>query len=245
MNWLTPVTAPAVDPAPDRPAQNLLDARRHLRSYHVMRTAIGVIGLALPVVLLVGDALLLAGDALPRGSLSAYYHSGMRDVFVGALCATAIFLVTYKVAEVNLDNTLSTAAGVAVLGVAVFPTERPPLPDVELTPLQVALGEGVVGTVHAVCAAVFILSLAVISYFFGERSSPPWRGVHRTAAVVIAVAVAAMLLSLGTGVLAAYSVLVGETVVLLAFGGSWLARGLQWGRLTANEVRPDVTLPRA
>jgi hypothetical protein len=210
-----------------------------------MRTAIGVLGLALPVVLLVGDALLLAGDALPRGSLSAYYHSGMRDVFVGALCATAIFLVTYKVAEVNLDNTLSTAAGVAVLGVAVFPTERPPLPGIEPTPLQEALGEGVVGTVHAVCAAVFILCLAVISYFFGERSAPPWRGVHRGAAAVIVVAVAGMLLSQWTGALAAYSVLIGETVALWAFGVSWLVRGLQWGRLTADEVRPDVPLPQA
>lgn len=36
---------------------------------------------------------------LPRGSLSAYYHSGIRDLFVGSLCVTAVFLITYKMFE--------------------------------------------------------------------------------------------------------------------------------------------------
>ena len=30
-----------------------------------------------------------------RGSLSAYYHSSMQDIFVGSLCVTGLLLITY------------------------------------------------------------------------------------------------------------------------------------------------------
>ena len=30
-----------------------------------------------------------------QGSMSAYYHTGMRDIFVGTLCAIGVFLLIY------------------------------------------------------------------------------------------------------------------------------------------------------
>src|SRR5215217_2380577 len=74
------------------------------RSYFLMRTLIGFLGLALPVLLLLGDLALNADEFELRGSLSAYYHSGARDLFVSILVAAGILLVTYKITEVNRDN---------------------------------------------------------------------------------------------------------------------------------------------
>jgi hypothetical protein len=243
MGWLTPQTTTAPEPHATRLDANVDEAKRYLRSYQMMRTAIGGIGLALPIVLLLGDALFLDGGVLPRGSLSAYYHSGMRDVFVGALCATAIFLITYKVVESSLDNTLSTIGGVAALGVAVFPTGRPGDAPIGPTPLQEALGEPLVAAIHFGSAALFILSLAAISYYFGVRegSRPEprvrWRAVHWACAAVIVLTVLGILLSQATGVLDEFSLLVGEVVAVFAFGISWLLKGLRLADLAHGRVR--------
>lgn len=214
----------------------------YLKSYLFMRTVIGFIGIALPVTLLLGDLLFLKGGVLPRGSLSAYYHSGMRDVFVGTLSMTAIFLITYKVFEHHLDNTLSMLAGVAALGVALFPTGRPGASDAPLTGLQERLGETTVAAIHYSCAVVFIASLAVMSYYFGVREgnrsqrrdnrtarmSPQfWQRFHWGCATAIALAALFIVVTKWTGRLDNYSLLIGETVAVVAFGLSWLMKGLE------------------
>jgi hypothetical protein len=212
----------------------------YVRSYLLLRTAIGVLGLALPVLVVLGDMALESAGF--RSSLSSYYHSGVRDVFVGVLCATALFLITYKAFERNADNGFSTLAGVAALGVAVFPTSRPN-DQVALTALQNLLGETRVAVVHFTCAVTFIGLLGVLSWFFGRREgnrpqdrggyrarfSPAfWKWFHRSCAILIVLAMVFIALSKASGVLAAHSVLIGEVVAVCAFGVSWLAKG--WER---------------
>jgi len=46
----------------------------------------------LPFVLLVGN-IVISGE-LPE-SVSGYYYTGMRNVFVGALCVLGVFLMAY------------------------------------------------------------------------------------------------------------------------------------------------------
>jgi len=210
---------------------------RYLRSYLLMRTAVGAIGIALPIVLMLLDGLWFDGHPFPRTSLSAYYYSGARELFVGALSATGVFLITYKVAEVNLDNTLSLLAGAAVAVVALFPTSRPS-DGVRLTPLQEQLGETFVSSVHFIAAAVFISALAVLSYYFGKREGarpprpdrrPPgfWKAYHWICAGII---LAALLWSAATELLdfgPSRSLLYGEAVAVWAFGASWLWKGLE------------------
>src|SRR5687768_5043692 len=99
-----------VEPRPADP-----DTSRYVRSYLIMRIFIGALAVALPFLLVLIDGLGFDGDPFPRDSLSAYYYSGVRELFVGTLSATAVFLITYKVADRTLDNTLSVLAGFAVL----------------------------------------------------------------------------------------------------------------------------------
>lgn len=65
------------------------------RSYLGIRLLIGALGLALPVALALCDWLFLQGDARLRGSMSAYYHSSARDLFVGGLVAIGVILCSY------------------------------------------------------------------------------------------------------------------------------------------------------
>jgi hypothetical protein len=209
---------------------NITDPRNarlgYPRSFLLMRTVIGLIGFLLPFGLMLGDWWIVAGD-VPRSSLSAYYHTGVRDLFVGSLFAIAVFLVTYRFFEAIWDNLLSVA-GVAALGVAVFPTaSRAPE-----TPLQIRLGENAVSRTHFVCAAVFVLSLAVMSWLFGNDRPgedpdprPAWAApTHRLSALAIVAAVLYMLAN-WRWQFHAHAVYWGETAATLAFGVSWLVKG--------------------
>ena len=98
--FLKPVAT--VHPRPADPG-----TARYIRSYLIMRALVGALGIALPFALVLIDGWGFDGHPFPRTSLSAYYYSGTRELFVGALCAIGVFLITYKVAEINLDNTLS------------------------------------------------------------------------------------------------------------------------------------------
>jgi hypothetical protein len=212
------------------------DVSRYVRSYLIMRVFVGALGVALPLTLVLVDGLWFDGDPFPRDSLSAYYYSGVRELFVGTLCATAVFLITYKVASRTLDNTLSILAGLAALAVALFPTGLPSQ-VLRLTPLQDRLGEGVVEAIHFSAAAIFIVSLAVICFFFGvregarpareaKRSPTFWRAYHWVCAGAIGLALLWIVLNLATD-WTSRSLLIGETVSVWAFGASWLMKGLE------------------
>jgi hypothetical protein len=250
MTLWKPDTQPPQRPTADelrRYAANEADANErgailYLKSYLVMRAAIGFMGVALPIALFLGDALWLKGTMEARGSLSAYYHSGMRDLFVGILFATGVFLVTYKVFEHTLDNVLSIVAGVAVMGVALFPTSRPPESGLPLTPLEARLGEQRVAIVHYTCAGIFIVLLAVMSLIFGIREgrrsqwregeralrSPTfWKRFHWGCAAAIGLALAFMGVSEISRWFTQYALIIGETAAIFAFGLSWLMKGLE------------------
>lgn len=218
---------------------------RYVRSYLMMRVAVGVLGIAVPPVLVLLEPLLFDGQPFPRGSLSAYYYSGMREVFVGALCAIGVFLVTYKVAERSRENRLSTYAGLSVIIVALFPTGRPGK-GVPATPLQDLLGEATVEWIHFIAAAIFIASLAVISYYFaqpppmrGSRSLSFWRGYHLVCAGLI---VAALVLAAVEGLTGwpDKGLLIAEWVAVWAFGASWLMKGLELDVLLGRRTQPSA-----
>lgn len=224
----------------------LREAQLYIRSYLLIRTCVGIIGVALPFVLLIGEAS-LRGSITARGSISAYYHSAMQSVFVGALCIVAFLLLTYMSGQPHtIDFRLSTVAGVGLFALVVFPTGRPGAseepprcgPDIRPAPdgcswAESTLGEQGSAVVHGIGAAVFIASLALISYAFAYRDHERQRGVGRAglhllcAAVIV---VAALWASLGSlldapHVLRMTPLYLGELVAVIAFGVSWFTAG--------------------
>ena len=160
--------------------------RRILRSWYSTRLTVGILGIAMPFVLIIGDLFVLEGSAWTRGSLSAYYHSGCATCSSASCCIVGVFLISYRMSDWrHPDNWLSTAAGIAALLVAFFPTTTG---DGEIPTLA---GRGARRTArradHLVAAAVFLLALAGVSYLFSRRDSanhlpatPPYTAsVHR------------------------------------------------------------------
>ena len=61
-------------------------------SYLTLRKCVGGIGGLLPFVLLVGNELIGYGT---EPSMSAYYYTPMRNIWIGALCVLGVFLIAY------------------------------------------------------------------------------------------------------------------------------------------------------
>lgn len=156
-----------------------------VRSYLRMRRRIGRLGFWLPWVLVGIDWLLIDDLRVIRGSMSAYYHSSARDVFVGGLFVTGAFLISYLSAKrKTYDYWLSTLAGWALIIVALVPTARAlKAPDFKVGPdscekfagppgcsgLQEFLGENNARLVHGVAATAFVLLLAALCFVFALR----------------------------------------------------------------------------
>ena len=122
-------------------------------SYLKMRRLIGIFGFALPLTL-------LAGTFLPKGlgeiqpSISEYYDTYLRDVFVGVLCAVALFLFVYRGFN-RLDSIAANCACFFALGVAFFPSSS---------------DSAFIHYFHLFCAALFFITLALISLFLFTRT---------------------------------------------------------------------------
>lgn len=207
-------------------------------SYLTLRKAIGVIGTSLPFVLVVGKGLLGGWGIQP--SISSYYYTGMRDVFVGALCATGVFLLSYRGYD-RADAVASILAGVFVVGVALLPTA----PATGATPAQT-----MVSYVHLTLAAAYFLTLAYFSLVLFRKTDPAKKMTARkkqrnivyticgyTILVCIALIVVYFSFLAHSALQSAQPVFWLESAAVLAFGISWLTKG--------EAILADVVVPRS
>jgi hypothetical protein len=120
-------------------------------SYLDLRKAVGIIGFALPLVLVFGK-ILLEGPGI-QNSISSYYYTDMRNVFVGSLCAIGVFLMSTRGYD-RKDEIAGILACVFAVGVALFPTT----PDICATSQ-----DKLIGGLHLSFAALLFLTLAYFS----------------------------------------------------------------------------------
>ncbi|WP_410632721.1 DUF998 domain-containing protein [Amycolatopsis sp. cmx-4-83] len=188
-----------------------------VHSYLFLRRAIGLIGLALPFVLIFGKQLVQGGDLI--GSLSGYYYTDVRDVFVGSMCAAGVFLLAYYGHDF-VDNVASSVAGLGAIGLALFPTT----PDHDVT-----AWDRTSGVLHLVFAAVFFLALAYfcLRLFPHDGEQPPGTGiVYRVCGAVILAALALIALTSWLRLLPGWHpALWLESAAVWAFGVAWLVKG--------------------
>lgn len=195
-------------------------------SYNSMRRNIGIFGMALPFVLIAGSMLFFNYKEI-QPSVSQYYHTEMRDVFVGIISFVALFLFAYRGYNI-LDRIAGIIAGTAALGVALFPTA------------EVKPGDWV-DTVHIISASVFFVTLALISLFLftlteydkPEEKSDEKKSRNKLYRVCGIIMIGCLLLILlWFRIDETYPELIKykpvfclETIALIAFGISWLAKG--------------------
>src|SRR5690349_11377975 len=124
-----------------------------VRSYLTLRKAIGILGILLPILVMAGGT---SRYGL-QGSISAYYYTNMRDIFVAQLCMVGVFLYTYRGFD-RADDLLTSISGVLAVGIALFPTRRD---GAEHGPVGVSqLSDVQTSVVHYACAVLFFLLLA-------------------------------------------------------------------------------------
>ena len=142
-------------------------------SFLRVRRAIGLLGYFLPPALLAYS--LIWGDGL-LPSISAYYYSPMREVFVGTLSAIAVFLWSYegyrpRPGEWLSDLMAGRAASLGALAVALIPTA--PGQPVACTLSQCVLGFSAASTLHWLGAALFFGALALFCLVLFVRGAHP------------------------------------------------------------------------
>lgn len=208
-------------------------------SYLGIRRAVGVSGLLLPVLLGPGGWLLFGVPI--QDNLSSYYHTPMRDVFVGILFAIGIFLFCYRGYD-WVENWTANLGGASALGLALFPL------DFGSDPL---IQRSVVGYLHTMSGGVFFLTLAFYSLYHFPRDSlienEPHLAersfVYRTSGVVILLSLMTMgayLLFLPAAWKEAFNrynfLFWMEWIAVWAFAAAWLAKG----RTILAEIAVDV-----
>lgn len=244
---LDPVDAPS-----GRPTDRQPEKPDYVRSYLILRVIVGGIGCLMPLVVIFGDKWVETPHPT-HGSLSAYYHTGMRDVFVASLCVIGVVLIVYKVTEKKKkrwENWYSIVAGICSIGIANFPTGNGDAPN---TPFQNKIHEHTSQVFHYVFTGSFIASAILLSACFalvererksdkpeggaslrsGDRLSRKfWIRFHWSLTVLMALGVGYMGLSKWpptSDVVGGdrWSLLITELICFYSFSISWLAKGTE------------------
>ena len=153
--------------------------REVVRSYFRVRQALGWLGLSLPVLLILTGAL---SDGLAP-SVSDFFHTLSRDVYVGVLVSIGIFLFVYEgydrqPGETLADNWIATVAGVSVIGVALFPNESPTGEVASLT--QHLVGVSLSPAFHYTSAFIFFYCMGHFCMFrFSKTTDMRRRRIYR------------------------------------------------------------------
>ncbi len=200
-------------------------------SYRNLKLFIGILGMALPVVLVVGG-LFYPGHTVQH-SISHYYHTPLRDVLVGILASASILFMSYAGYGI-IDDVLTWVIGVAGVGVILFPCPTfPEAPSALVGVFQ--LPQAVSGPIHFGFAGGFFFFLAINSIFVftvSDRDRPgPEKRARNLVYIICGAVILACLAALLVLWLAADSffgnssiALVLEAVMLLAFGFAWLVK---------------------
>lgn len=206
-------------------------------SFLRVRRAIGLLGYFLPTALVLWSVTFGKG-LLP--SISAYYYSPMREVFVGTLCAIAVFLWSYegyrpRPGEWLSDLMAGRAASLGALAVALVPTA--PDQPVACTLSQCVLGFSAASTLHWLGAALFFGALALFCLVLFVRGDHPdaektaSNHIYRACGWIIIAAMALIGLILMSPdpvkdqLLPLRPVFWLETIATFAFATSWMVKG--------------------
>jgi len=127
-------------------------------SFRTIRRAVGTVGLVLPLLGPVGW--LVWGIPL-QDNLSSYYHTPLRDVFVGLMCSLGLFFFCYRGHD-RFEDWTANLACVFALGLALFP--------VDPQPLRLTGDHTWVAVVHGLAGAGFFLTMAVYSLLHLPKS---------------------------------------------------------------------------
>jgi len=213
--------------------------RNIIISYLTLRKIIGILGIALPFILVIGS-FVLSDCCNIRPSISHYYYTIMRNALVGILCVVAFFLFSYRGYE-KIDHVFGVLAFVFALGIAFFPTSISDSEIITGCTQNCSNNEPWVSVVHFTSATLFFIVLSIFSLFLFTKTDNTKtktkekikrNRLYKVCGVIMLASLA--LIAIWLKVLdpddypqiAKYNpVFWLETIALTAFGTSWLTKG--------------------
>ncbi len=184
---------------------------------------VGIFSVSLPFILVFGNAM-VSGTLEFLISVSSYYHTAMRNIFVGILSAIAFFLFSYNGYNNKwgwIDRLCSKLACILVIVIAYFPIGKD---GDELNPI---------GVIHIVCAISFFVLISFMSFYLFTKTYPDKRieGRKRIRNLIYVSCGVSMFVFIA-GITLNYFVfkvqyvnLALESACLCLFGVSWLTKG--------------------
>jgi hypothetical protein len=208
-------------------------------SYRRLRRMIGLLGAALPIVLVLLSWFPYFKTSV-QPSISHYYYTHLREIFTGVLCGVGLFLICYKGRSNPViwknDNFLTNLAGVMAFGVAFVPTtlETKVKDCSEKIYSIIPACEEWLGWLHYTCAGLLFVSFSILAinvFTLGQRKDEgtpnSWmneNNIYRFCGYSILVFIAMVPIAYRLN-LFTYSTLVFEALSLFAFGTAWLIKG--------------------
>ncbi|HWY19628.1 MAG TPA: hypothetical protein VNX26_00310 [Candidatus Acidoferrum sp.] len=211
-------------------------------SYLALRKAVGDVAVGLPFALAIPWWVLQ--HHIIQSSISAYYYTGMRNLFVGSLCAISLFMLCARGYD-RKDEIAGVFSALCALGVAFFPTA----PDWGATQHQHDIG-----IVHYVFAGLLFSTLAyfcLVLFKMTAANHPLTRKKlqrNKIYTVCGCVIIASMLLIFVLKKILKIDYFPGhlgtlfcfESTALFAFGLAWLVKGETF--LKDENPEPSVIL---
>ncbi|MBK7888511.1 MAG: hypothetical protein IPJ86_14900 [Bacteroidetes bacterium] len=207
-------------------------------TYRRIRSAIGILGMGLPVVLLILP-LIPFFETKVQNSISHYYYTNFRELFTGVLCAVGLFLIRYKGHKNPVfwknDSLLTNIAGGMAFGIALFPTD----PDDCLQKIYtiIPVCHPYLGTIHYVFAGMFFVVLAIVSikvFTIGQEENVDIpvsmineNRIYKICGFLMLFFILLVPILAYTGL--PYTTLICEALALFSFGTSWLIKGRALG----------------
>lgn len=208
------------------------------KSMYSLRKTIGILGLALPILLLVAHQELLS-------SMSHYYYTAGGVFFILILSAFGLILINYrgypkKEGELMSDRLITTIAGICILVTVLIPTKSEnPLGTLFFTDAPYLFGHasnGLLGAIHLLSAASFFFLLGYMSFYkfvLNHEASSTKNKLFRRSGVIVWASVAALIVIFAIEkllkinmdeILPAYTFWL-EWVAVYAFAVAWLVKG--------------------
>jgi hypothetical protein len=205
---------------------------QYVISYWRLRQSLGVLALIMPLWVRLGVRF---WEHIPStDSISAYYYTSMRDVFVGTLCAVGVFLFCYRGYD-RIDNWVTNVAGLAAIGIGLLPMD--PQYHAVLRAKYTGLGSpacyvphGPLGF-HFIVVCIFFGLISYLVTFRFTRSDevvlPARKRARNRVYIVSGSAMATCFVIIGLLKWRApnASIFAPETIAVVAFSLAWLTKG--------------------
>jgi hypothetical protein len=205
------------------------DYKSGIESYILLRRSIGILGALLPFICMFG-AIIFAGEKV-QDSISQYYHTNMRDFFVGIMICVSVFLITYRGHNI-LDTIVTVILGIAGLSLTTFPCRG----DKDFIGL-LNINSDTSNLIHLISAVSFFSIFALMSIFIFtltdknkiEKNKKIRNIIYIICGIIIIVILLTLLflnIFLQKEVISKYNLIfIFETVMLVIFSISWLIKG--------------------